>query len=78
MVTALSDNEFKKGYIEEIKQFIDLKDLGEAETVLGMQVIQEDGKLYVHQKEYIKKLLGIYGMEDCDITDKCKHQDGSM
>jgi len=33
-----------------------------------MQVIQEDGKLYVHQKEYIKKLLGIYGMEECNAV----------
>jgi len=67
-ITVSSDNEFEKGYIEKIKQLIDLKDLGEAETVLDMQVIQEDGKLYVHQKEYIKKLFRIYGMEECNAV----------
>jgi len=35
MATVSSDNEFEKGYKEKIKQFIDLKDLEEAETVLA-------------------------------------------
>jgi len=61
-----------------------LKDLGEAKIVLGMQVIQEDGKIYVHQKEYIKKLLEIYGMEECnavgspiDVNIKMEAYEGS-
>jgi len=68
MVTVSSDDEYEKGYIKRIKQLVDLKDLGEAETVLGMQVVQEDGKIYVHQKEYIKKLLEMYGMEECNAV----------
>jgi len=38
MITLSSDNEFEKWYMNEIKQFVDMKNLGEA-TVLGIQLI---------------------------------------
>lgn len=68
MITVSSNDEFEKFYMDKIKQSIDLKDIGEAKTVLGMEIDQEEGKIYVHQKKYIKKLLVMYGMEDCNIV----------
>jgi len=68
MATVSSDNEFEKAYMDKIRQFMDIKDLGEATTVLGMQLIQEEGKIYVNQKEYIGELLKIYGMEECNTV----------
>lgn len=62
MATVSSDDEIEKKYRNKIKQKIDIKDLGETKTVLGMQVEQDEGKIYVHQKNYmyIEKLLHNY------------------
>lgn len=38
MATVSSDNKIERKYINKIKQKIDIKNLGEAKTVLGMQV----------------------------------------
>jgi len=66
MPTVCSDDEFERRFMDKIKQYIDMKDLGEAKSVLGMQVEQQDGKVFVHQRKYIEKLLSLYGMEDCN------------
>lgn len=38
MSTVSSDNEFEKSYIYKIKEYIDIKNLGKAKVVLGMQM----------------------------------------
>lgn len=68
MITVSSDDELETGFMKKIKQYVEIKDLGEAKSVLGMEVIQEEGKLYVHQKKYIEKLLELYGMEECNTV----------
>jgi len=68
MPTVSSDDKFEKRYIDKIREYIDIKDLGEAKVVLGMQVDQKEGKLYVHQKTYIEKLLELYGMKECNAV----------
>lgn len=55
MPAVSSDDEFEKRYMKKLIQYIDIKELGEAKTVFGMQLIQDEGKLYIHQKEYILK-----------------------
>jgi len=42
------------------------RSLRKAKTVLGMQVEKKKGKLYVHQKWYIRKLFKLYEMEKCN------------
>lgn len=68
MVIISSGESFEKEYIDKIKRYIDIKDLGEANTVLGMQIEHEEGRIYVHQKKYIQKLLQLYGMEECNTV----------
>jgi len=68
MPIVSSDDKFEKNYIDKIREYIDIKDLGEAKVVLGMQVEQKVGKLYVHQKMYIEKLLELYGMKECNAV----------
>jgi len=69
MVVVSSDNEFERNYMERIEQHIDVTNIGEAKTILGMQLDQEDEKMYV-QKKYIEKLLEMYGMKDCNTVKK--------
>lgn len=66
MPIVSSDEEFEKDYINKIKQIIDTKNLGEAKMILGMQMDQEEEKIYVHQKKYIERLLEIYGIKKCN------------
>ena len=68
MITVSSDDEFERGFMKKIEQYMEIKDLGEAKTVLGMEVTQEEGKVYVDQKNYIKRLLELYEMEECNIV----------
>lgn len=65
MITVSSDDKFEESYMNKIKQYIE-KNFGKAKLVLGMQVDQEDGKIFVHQKKYIEKLLELYEMEECN------------
>ena len=68
MPTISSTNEFEKIYINRIKKHIDIKNLGEKETILGMQIEQKEDKIYVNQKRYIEKLLKLYRMTDCNAV----------
>ena len=45
MIIVSSDDEFERGFMKKIEQYMEIKDLGEAKTVLGMEVIQEEGKV---------------------------------
>lgn len=44
------------------------------------KVDQDDGKIFVHQKRYIKKLLELYGMKECnaDISNRYEREDGRV
>lgn len=68
MVVVSSDERFERSYMKKIEQHIGIKNIGEAKTVLGMQLDQEDGKIFVHQKNYIEKLIEMYGMKDCNTV----------
>ena len=46
----------------------EMKDLGEASFVLGIQIYQ-DRPLELSQKTYIEKVLERYGMQDCKSGD---------
>jgi len=30
-------------------------------------VDQDEGKIFIHQRSYIEKMLRLYGMEDCNV-----------
>lgn len=66
MAIVSSDEDIEKCYMSRIGKKIDLKCLGDAKCILGMQVERESGRVYVHQKDYIKKLLLMYGMDECN------------
>lgn len=84
MPLVSSNDFFEEFYMKKIKKQINIKDLGTAKTVLGMQLDQQEGRTYVHQKNYIDKLLKLYGMEDCnpvgspiDTNQKLEECEGS-
>ncbi|KAK3719576.1 hypothetical protein QZH41_006798 [Actinostola sp. cb2023] len=55
--------------IAEVKQNIserfEVKDMGELKYFLGVQVIQEDGKVWIGQPTYTENILKKFGMENC-------------
>jgi len=57
-----------KEILHETKRFLlkkfEMKDLGEASFVLGIQIYR-DRPLELSQKTYIEKVLERYGMQDC-------------
>ena len=64
-----------KKILQETKRFLskkfEMKDLGEASFVLGIQTYQNRprGILGLSQKTYIEKVLERYGMQDCKPRD---------
>uniref|UniRef100_A0A6N2L3B4 Fe2OG dioxygenase domain-containing protein n=1 Tax=Salix viminalis TaxID=40686 RepID=A0A6N2L3B4_SALVM len=63
------------GLLHETKKFLaknfEMKDLGEASFVLGIQIHRDHSRsiLGLSQKSYIKKVLKRYGMQDCKPGD---------
>ena len=61
--------------LRDTKKFLsnnfDMKDLGNASYVLGIQIYRDRSKdiLGLSQKGYIEKLLQRYGMQDCKPLD---------
>ena len=61
--------------LHETKKFIsknfEMKDLGNAFFVLGIQILQDrsQGILRLSQKSYIEKVLNRFGMKDCSSGD---------
>lgn len=68
MVVVSTSDDIKRTYTNKIKEEIDMKHLGEAKVVLGVQVEQEEGIIYVHQKDNTEKLLNMYGMKECNTV----------
>ena len=60
--------------IEKLKtllnQEFEMKDLGEAKKILGMEITRdkEGGKIFLTHKQYLKKVLQCF-----DISEKSKH-----
>ena len=44
-------------------QFL-MKDLGEAENILGIRIRRENGRIFLDQENYIKEILERFGMTD--------------
>ncbi|CAN6447027.1 unnamed protein product [Victoria cruziana] len=63
------------GLLHETKKFLstkfDMKDLGDASFVLGIQIFRDRSRdiLGLSQKTYIDKVLQRYGMKDCKAGD---------
>ncbi|KAE8665938.1 hypothetical protein F3Y22_tig00112523pilonHSYRG00165 [Hibiscus syriacus] len=60
-----------KDHIEELKAQLDrefeMKDLGSANKILGMQIHRDrsNRKIWLSQKNYLKKILSQFSMQDC-------------
>lgn len=52
--------------MNKVKQYINVKNFGEARTMLRMEIDQSEKE--IHQKKYIEKLQVLYGMKDCCNT----------
>uniref|UniRef100_T1JBW6 Reverse transcriptase Ty1/copia-type domain-containing protein n=1 Tax=Strigamia maritima TaxID=126957 RepID=T1JBW6_STRMM len=66
LVTVASSPDMEEKYLSKIRREIELVTLGEAEFILGMQVIQENDGIRVHQRNYIREILKRYGMDNCN------------
>jgi len=54
-------NEFKR----EMMQRYETSDLGLLHHFLGMEILQTDQGVFIHQSKYVKSLLSKFGLEDC-------------
>jgi hypothetical protein len=52
----------------EIESEFNIKYLGQAEFLLGMNINRAPGYLHIHQTQYIKRKLSEYGLEDASIA----------
>lgn len=84
MATVSSSDEYEKKFMNKVKSKVEIKDIGEGKSILGMEIEYGENKLYVHQKDYIRQLLHTYGMTDCnvaatpvDINQKLENHEGS-
>ena len=67
--------------IEALKQMLnsefDIKDLGHAKRILGMEIIRDrrNGTMFLSQKKYLEKVLNTFGMNNCKpvITPLASH-----
>jgi len=66
MIVVSSDEKYENKYMKEIAKNIEIKDIGEAKSILGIQIEQERECIKVHIKNYIYKLLELYGMIECN------------
>ena len=48
-----------------LKQKFKMKDQGKIEYFLGIEFTNEDNIIYMHQKQYLQRLLEKFGMKDC-------------
>ncbi|MBW0536457.1 hypothetical protein O181_076172 [Austropuccinia psidii MF-1] len=49
----------------QLKSEFDVKDMGDAEVMLGIQMIQAPEGLVLSQAHYVESVLVLYGMENC-------------
>ena len=84
MTIVSSTDIFEEKYINQLKEYVELKNLGADKQLLGMELNYEKEKLIVSQKNYIKRLLNVYGMNDCnavsspiDANQKLNEDNGS-
>jgi transposase InsO family protein len=59
------DTSEKKKLKEELMRTFEMKDLGRANQVLGMRLIQDKNKIVLDQKTYVQKVLEQFNMADC-------------
>jgi hypothetical protein len=52
----------------KIESKFDIKYLGQAEFLLGMNIDRSPGFLHIHQAQYIKRKLDEYGLDDAPIA----------
>ena len=57
---------------ESIAERFQLKDMGELKYILGLQMIQENGKVWIGQPVYTENILKKFGMEDSKPFDPRK------
>jgi hypothetical protein len=50
---------------DEIKLEFDMKDLGQANVLLGIKILHDDTAIILTQHHYIDSLLDLYGMHGC-------------
>ena len=66
IVIAASTMELVNGVKDAFRSKYKMKDLGELEYVLGVQVDQNAGTIKLSQKRYIQDMLESFGMSDCN------------
>ena len=65
-VLAVGDSDFINDFISKISKKYKIRDLGEAETFLGMQIVRDRKKrtLTINQTKYIENMA-----KRCDLTE---------
>ena len=68
ILTGKTDEEIAKGK-ESIAERFQAKDMGELKYILGLQVIQENGKVWIGQPTCTEIILKTFGTENCKTLE---------
>lgn len=61
-----NDEDMVNALKEQLMTRFQMKDLGYAEQILWMRVMQPDGRISLDHKKYIKQFLERFGMVNCN------------
>lgn len=53
---------------QKIEELFEIRDLGEIQYYLGIQINKRNGVYFINQQHYINKLLKQYSMQDATIS----------
>lgn len=72
MVVFYNDDKVIDWFKSKLKSKLDIKDLGPAKKLLGINIIrdEEKGTITLHQDDYVQKMLKDYNLENCSGTSK--------
>lgn len=73
MVIASCDKYLINNLKSQLSKEFEMKDLGTTKKILGMEIHRDRQarKLYLSQKNYIKKILDKFGMNNCKFVSSC-------
>ena len=54
---------------EDLAREFEMKDMGLLHYLLGLEIWQQDGEIFVSQGKYAKEILGKFHMESCKPMD---------
>ena len=69
LIIVSESPELTKELKDKLNSKFEMKDMGQAKYILGIQIEHEEGGIGIHQKKYIEEILKRFKMENCSGSD---------